>query len=152
MSGQWASYWREAIDKELAGLIAIRTWDLIPATSVPRGSNLMNCHYVFDVKRLRDGTVDKFKARLVADGNTQKYGVDYDRIFATVVKTSTICLALIVAATRDYNLTQIDIRQAYLQAELPEYTSTCVCQLPESRRSTRSVSLSCAASTALCMD
>ena len=121
MSGQWASYWREAIDKELAGLIAIRTWDLIPATSVPRGSNLMNCHYVFDVKRLRDGTVEKFKARLVADGNTQKYGVDYDRIFATVVKTSTIRLALIVAAARDYNLTQIDIRQAYLQAELPEH-------------------------------
>ena len=121
MSGQWASYWREAIDKELAGLIAIRTWDLIPSTSVPRGSNLMNCHYVFDVKRLRDGTVDKFKARLVADGNTQKYGVDYDRIFATVVKTSTIRLALIVAAARDYNLTQIDIRQAYLQAELPEH-------------------------------
>ena len=53
----WASYWREAIDKELAGLIALRTWDLIPVTSVPRGSNLMNCHYVFDVKRLRDGTV-----------------------------------------------------------------------------------------------
>jgi len=57
MSGPWASYWREAIDKELAGLIALRTWDLIPVTSVPRGSNLMNCHYVFDVKRLRDGTV-----------------------------------------------------------------------------------------------
>ena len=120
MSGQWASYWREAIDKELAGLIALRTWDLIPVTSVPRGSNLMNCHYVFDVKRLRDGTVEKFKARLVADGNSQKYGVDYDRIFATVVKTSTIRLVLIIAAARDLNLTQIDIRQAYLQAELPE--------------------------------
>ena len=120
MSGQWASYWREAIDKELAGLIALRTWDLIPITSVPRGSNLMNCHYVFDIKRLRDGTVEKFKARLVADGNSQKYGVDYDRIFATVVKTSTIRLVLIIAAARDFNLTQIDIRQAYLQAELPE--------------------------------
>ena len=120
MSGPWASYWREAIDKELAGLIALRTWDLIPISLVPRGSNLMNCHYVFDVKRLRDATVEKFKARLVADGNTQKYGVDYDRIFATVVKTSTIRLVLIIAAARDYNLTQIDIRQAYLQAELPE--------------------------------
>ena len=120
MSGNWASYWRAAIDKELAGLIALRTWDLIPASSIPRGSNLMNCHYVFDVKRLRDGTVDKFKARLVADGNTQKFGIDYNRIFATVIKTSTIRLVLIIAAARDYNLTQIDIRQAYLQAELPE--------------------------------
>ena len=66
----------------------------------------MNCHYVFDVKRLRDATVEKFKARLVADGNTQKFGVDYDRIFATVIKSSTIRLLLIIAAARDYNLTQ----------------------------------------------
>ena len=120
MSGKWADYWRAAIDKELAGLVALRTWDLVPTSSIPRGSNIMNCHYVFDVKRLRDATVEKFKARLVADGNTQKYGVDYNRIFATVVKTATIRLVLAVAAARDYNLTQIDIRQAYLQAELPE--------------------------------
>ena len=119
-SGPWADYWKAAIDKELAGLIALRTWDLIPLSQVPRGSNLMNCHYVFDVKRLRDATVEKFKARLVADGNTQKYGVDYNRIFATVVKASTIRLVLIIAAARDFNLSQIDIRQAYLQADLPE--------------------------------
>ena len=119
-SGAWAEYWRAAIDKELAGLIALRTWDLIPISEVPRGSNLMNCHYVFDVKRLRDATVEKFKARLVADGNTQKFGVDYDRIFATVIKSTTIRLVLVLAAARDYNLTQIDIRQAYLQAKLHE--------------------------------
>ena len=119
LSGAWAEYWKAAIDKELAGLIALRTWDLIPLSQVPRGSNLMNCHYVFDVKRLRDATVEKFKARLVADGNTQKFGVDYDRIFATVIKSATIRLVLILAAALDYNLTQIDIRQAYLQAELP---------------------------------
>lgn len=47
-------------------------------------------------------------------------GYGLDRIFSTVVKSSTIRLVLIVAAARDYNLTQIDIRQAYLQAELTE--------------------------------
>ena len=120
VTNPWAEYWKAAIDKELAGLIALRTWDLIPLSQVPRGSNLMNCHYVFDVKRLRDATVEKFKARLVADGNTQKFGIDYDRIFATVIKSATIRLVLILATAHDYNLTQIDIRQAYLQAELPE--------------------------------
>ena len=72
----------------------------------------MHCHLILTVKRKRDGSVDNFKARLVADGNTQKYKVDFDRIFSTVVKTATIRLVLIVAAARDYNLTQIDIRQA----------------------------------------
>ena len=120
INGPHASYWREAIDKEIGGLLALQTWDLVPAASMPAGSNLMHCHFVFAVKRKSDGSIEKFKARLVADGNTQKYGVDFDRIFATVVKTPTIRLVLIIAAARDYNCSSIDIRQAYLQAELKE--------------------------------
>ena len=72
------------------------------------------------MKRKADGSIDKFKARLVADGNTQKYGIDYDRIFATVVTSLTIRLVLIIAAARDYDLSSLDIRQAYLQAEIKE--------------------------------
>ena len=115
-----AAYWREAIAKELGGLLRLHTWDLVPASTMPPGSNLMHCHYVFDVKRTSTGTIEKFKARLVADGNTQKHGVDFDRIFSTVVKTQTLRLVLAIAALHDYNLTSIDIRQAYLQAELKE--------------------------------
>ena len=60
------------------------------------------------------------KCRLVANGNTQRHGVDFDRIFSTVVRISTIRLVLAIAAARDYNLTSIDIKQAYLQADLQE--------------------------------
>ena len=56
---------------------------------MPSGANTMHCHYVFDVKRKSNRAVEKFKARLVADGNTQKFGIDFDRIFSTVVKSST---------------------------------------------------------------
>jgi hypothetical protein len=80
-------YWREAIAKELAGLLALETWEMVPASSMPPGANLMHCHYVFTVKRKADGSIEKFKARLVADGNTQKHGIDFDRVFATVVKS-----------------------------------------------------------------
>ena len=120
VTGPWSEYWKEAITKELAGLTALRTWDMVLASTMPHGANTMHCHFVFDVKRKSNRAVEKFKARLVADGNTQKFGIDFDRIFSTVVKSSTIRLVLIVAAARDYNLTQIDIRQAYLQAELSE--------------------------------
>ena len=120
LSSPQAQYWREAIAKELAGLIALHTWDLVLQSTMPDGSNLMNCHYVFAVKRKKDGTIEKFKARLVADGNTQKHGVDFDRIFATVIKITTVRLALLLAAALDYNLSSIDIRQAYLQAQLNE--------------------------------
>jgi transposase InsO family protein len=113
-------YWRAAIAKELGGLLALQTWEMVPANSMPAGSNLMHCHYVFAVKRRADGSIEKFKARLVADGNTQKQGVDFDRVFASVVKTSTIRLVLVIAAARDFNLSSIDIRQAYLQGHLSQ--------------------------------
>ena len=115
-----ASYWLEAIAKEYNGLVSLRTWDAVAVDDIPAGANLMNCHLVFTVKRLSDGTIDKFKARLVADGNTQRYGVDFDRVFSTVVKVSTIRTVLAIAALRDYNLTSIDVRQAFLQADLSE--------------------------------
>ena len=113
-----ASYWREAIALELAGLIALRTWVPVKISSLPPGANIMGCHFIFTVKRLADGSIEKFKARLVADGNTQKYGIDFDRIFSTVVKSSTLRLLLILAAAHGYDLHQVDIRQAYVQAEI----------------------------------
>ena len=120
MASPQAEYWKAAIAKELGGLLALHTWDLVPASTMPAGANLMHCHYVFALKRKSDGSIEKFKARLVADGNTQKHGVDFDRIFSSVVKTTTIRLVLAIAAARDYNLSSIDIRQAYLQAELTQ--------------------------------
>ena len=115
------------INKELSGLIALDTWDLVPIASIPAAANIMHCHFVFAIKRKADGSIDKFKARLVADGNTQKHGVDFNRVFATVVKALTIRLVLAIAAARDYNLTSLDIRQAYLQATIDEDGSLHAC-------------------------
>ena len=80
----------------------------------------MGCHFVFEVKRNQLGEIEKFKARLVADGNSQQHGVDFDRVFSTVVRLSTVRLVLAIAAARDYNLSCIDIRQAFLQGNLTE--------------------------------
>ena len=113
-----AAYWRDAIARELRGLIENDTWVVVTLASIPAGSNVMRSHYVFTVKRNADGTIEKFKARLVADGNTQRHGVDFDRVFATVVKASTLRLLLLIAALHDYDLHQVDIRQAYIHAKL----------------------------------
>jgi len=120
LESHWSEYWKEAIAKELNGLIARGTWTVIRADTVPDGSNVMSCHMVFTVKRNSDGTIEKFKCRLVANGNTQKQGVDFDRIFSTVVKITTIRVVFAIAAARDYNLTSIDVQQAYLQADITE--------------------------------
>ena len=118
MASPHSAYWRDAINSELTGLVALNTWEVIPRSQMPAGANLLNCHFIFAVKRREDGSLDKFKARLVADGSTQQHGIDFDKVFATVVKTLTIRLILAIATARDYNLSSIDIRQAYLQAFL----------------------------------
>ena len=120
LEGRWASYWREAICKELNGLMSRGTWHYVYLDELPKGTNLMGCHMLFTVKRLSDGAIEKFKCRLVANGNTQKEGVDFDRIFSTVVKITTIRVVLAIAAARDYNLTSIDVQQAFLQGKLDE--------------------------------
>jgi hypothetical protein len=118
-SAHWP-YWRDAIAKELKGLIENATWKIMLLADIPKHANVMRCHFVFALKRLADGTIDKFKARLVANGNSQIEGVDFDQIFSTVVKAVTIRIVLAIACQLDYELTSVDIRQAYLQAELSE--------------------------------
>ena len=115
-----ANYWRAAIAVEMSGLIGLRTWDIILLSEMPPDANLMGCHFVFEVKRNHLGELEKFKARLVADGNSQQYGVDFDKVFSTVVRLSTVRLVLAIAAARDYNLHSVDIRQAFLQGQLTE--------------------------------
>ena len=120
IDGRWASYWRDAITKELNGLMSRGTWHYVYFDELPKGTNLMGCHMIFTVKRLSNGAIEKFKCRLVANGNTQKAGVDFDRIFSTVVKITTIRVVLAIAAARDYNLTSIDVQQAFLQGDVDE--------------------------------
>ena len=120
LEGRWSSYWREAICKELNGLMGRGTWHYVYLDELPEGTNIMGCHMVFTVKRLSDGAIEKFKCRLVANGNTQKEGVDFDRIFSTVVKITTIRVVLAISAARDYNLTSIDVQQAFLHGKLEE--------------------------------
>eukprot|EP00975_Prorocentrum_lima_P037902 7975127-Prorocentrum_lima.AAC.1 len=120
MRSPWAPYWREAVARELTGLTRLNAWTVVKRRDIPPTANVMRCHFVFAVKIARDNTVERFKARLVADGNTQRHGVDFNHIFSTVVKVATIRLVLIISAARGYYLSSIDIRQAYVQANLTE--------------------------------
>jgi histone deacetylase 1/2 len=70
------------MEVEHSALLQNSTWTLVPH---PRGQNIIVSRWVFKVKEKPDGTVDKFKARLVAQGLKQKYGVDYLDTFSPVV-------------------------------------------------------------------
>jgi histone deacetylase 1/2 len=77
------SRWREAMSSELTALMHHNTWQLVPP---PTDCNIVGCKWVFQVKRHANGSVNRFKAKLVAKGFNQRPGLDYKETFSPVVK------------------------------------------------------------------
>ena len=75
---------------------------------------------MYKIKTNGDGQIQKYKTRLVAQGISHKYGVDYDRVFAPVSKYATFCTLLSIAAKRNMDVLHFDARTAFLKGELEE--------------------------------
>ena len=117
LAGQHAEEWKQALDSEMASLLAHDTWTI---QEVPRGVKPIPCRWVFKVKRAADGSIERFKARLVAKGFKQVQGIDYEEVFAPVSKHTTLRLALSEIASKDLELIQADVGTAFLNGELEE--------------------------------
>ena len=122
-------FWLEAICKEYTSILSHDVFTVVRLIDLPPGTDVMRCHCIFTVKSNKDGSIERYKARLVADGNTQTHGVNFQDIFATVVKFSTFRMALHLAAVRDYIITAIDISTAFLYGKIDN--PNCYMRMPE---------------------
>lgn len=75
---------------------------------------------MYKVKYKADRTLDKYKARLVARGFSQKEGIDYEETFAPTAKMSTIRLVLALVAQFNWKVHQMDVKSAFLNGDLQE--------------------------------
>jgi hypothetical protein len=114
---KWGHMWKEAIQKELIALESNNTWT--PAVP-PNGANLVTSKWVFDVKRMISGAIEKFKARLVARGFSQKFGVDFMETFAPTVRHDTLRVFMAVVCKDDLELHQVDVNNAFTESTLQE--------------------------------
>jgi hypothetical protein len=109
--------WQRAMDREMKTLEDAGTWETVPR---PPGRNIVGSKWVFRIKRNADGSVEKYKARLVARGFTQVYGADYFETYSPVAKLTTFRTILALAAQKDWDIDSFDFNGAYLNGELNE--------------------------------
>ena len=86
----------------------------------PEGKKIVGSKWIFTVKYRLDGVVEWYKARLIAQGFTQTYGIDYEETFAPVAKLNSIRVLLSIAANLDWRLHQLHIKNAFLNGTLEE--------------------------------
>lgn len=103
--------WRLAMEAEFNALQKNKTWVLVPR---PNGVNIVGSKWIFKLKQNSDGTLNKHKARLVARGFTQQYGINYHDTFSPVVKPATVCLILALAVSKNWHVRQIDVSDTFL--------------------------------------
>jgi hypothetical protein len=107
-----AEKWKVAIKEEMASLRKNHTWDLVKRS---KARNVVSCKWVFKVK-----SSGRYKARLVARGFSQEYGLDYWETYAPVARFSSIRLLLALAARHKLKVQQMDVQTAFLYGDLTE--------------------------------
>ena len=111
-----ADKWELAVIDELNSLEMNGTFGEV--VDLPEGRKAIDTKWVFKVKKDAYGQVEKFKARLVARGFTQQQGLDYDEIYAPVVRHATLRIFIVLSQYWKFRITQLDIVTAYLNSKL----------------------------------
>lgn len=109
--------WQAAMKEEYDSLIKNNTWELVER---PPGEKIVDNKWVYKVKMEQKNAPARYKARLVARGFTQQYGVNYYETFSPVVRFTSIRLILSLAAQRKMHIKQFDVKTAFLNGILNE--------------------------------
>jgi hypothetical protein len=115
MASPHAPYWAAAMSDEHEALHSNGTWVL---TRAPAGALILPCRWLYRLKYNQDGTIERYKARLIVGGHRQRDGIDYSDTFAKCVNLVTLRFFLANVAFLDLELASLDISNAFLNAEL----------------------------------
>jgi len=112
---RYKAHWEQAISEELTKLQALDTWEY---AELPPGKKAVGCKWVFTVKYTPTGLIDRYKARLVAQGFSQVPGDDYLETFSPTIRAESLRILLAIGAFEDLEMRQIDVISAYPRSKL----------------------------------
>lgn len=109
--------WREAMEKEIESMKKNKCWKIVRR---PQNKNVIGLRWVFKLKKNEDGDIERYKARLVAQGYGQIPGTDYNETYSSVVRKESIRLMIAVLVEKGWQQEHWDVATAYLHSPLQD--------------------------------
>lgn len=117
LAGPDKANWMTAMEKEMESLRTHDVWDLV---ELPRDLKVVGSKWVYKLKKNADGSVEWYRIRLVAQGFTQKFGIDYDETFCPIVRFQSVRTVIVLGVQNGLKLHQMNVATAFLNGELKE--------------------------------
>jgi hypothetical protein len=109
--------WADATMEEYQSIIKNDVWEIVPR---PKNKDVLSSKWIYKIKHVADGSIEKHKARFVVHGFSQKEGIDYEETFAPVAKYTSIRTIIALAAKMKWKLHQMDVKTTFLNVVIEE--------------------------------
>lgn len=103
--------------KKFQALESNQTWDIVPLSPY---KNDIPYKWIYKIKQMADGSIERYKARLVIRGDTQREGIYFSDTFSFVVKLTIIKCLLTLAIKRGWTIFQLDVNNAFFHGDFHE--------------------------------
>ena len=104
--------------EEYQSIMKNDVWDIVPR---PEGNSVVTSKWIYKIKHATDGSIEKYKARFVARGFSQKEGIDYEETFAPIARYTSIKSVLSLVVVMKWKIHQMDVKTAFLNDEEEVY-------------------------------
>jgi hypothetical protein len=109
-----AHHWIDAMNDEIKNLGEKKTWTL---TDLPPGKHAIGCKWVYRIKKDGTGQIERYRARVVAKGFYQIFGIDFDKTFAPVIRIESVRHLFALAAHHGWEINHVDFKTAFANGE-----------------------------------
>jgi hypothetical protein len=109
--------WQDAMAEEYHSIVKNGVWDIV---LIPEGKSIVTSKWIYKIKHVVGGSVEKYKARFVARGFSHVEGIDYEETFAPVSQYASICTIIALAASMGWKLHQVDVNTTFLNGDIEE--------------------------------